>query len=102
MERYGTADLIHDILERQGLSWLLGDLVEEESQKANAQGISGTQWGSVNGQRSSIFEVTEYIQSVVTENGADKTYLLNAGPDTVIGRFSNETDITCMIMTIFE
>ena len=98
MERYGTADLIHDILERQGLIWLLGNLAQADNRNANAQKVSGAEAGCNDGKSNNIPEVDVDTQCVITENGADHVYLIDSGPNTATGTFACDDEITCMIM----
>ena len=96
MKQYGTADLIHDILERQGLVWLLENLAHEDHQNANVKEDSGAEAECVDGKCDNVPKVNDDTQCVITENGADQTYFMDSGPGTFHATFTCNYEITCM------
>ena len=100
MERYGSADLIRDILERQGLVWLLESLAQD---KLTAQKGAGLNKMHDKGKYRNNSQGDYYTKHIITENDADKTYLINCAPNTIDRTFPCENEISCTeIIDIFS
>lgn len=99
MERYGNADLIRDILERQGLIWLLESLAQDENQEQRHQEAADMELMHTSRSNNIVDQESDDGQHVMTENDADHVYFINSGPGTTSGTFGCDNEVSCMEKT---
>ena len=95
MERYGNADLIRDILERQGLIWLLEGLAPDESQEQRPRQDADAGLMQNGSRTNSVKQEGAKGQNIITENDADHVYTINSGPGASSGTFGCENEVSC-------
>ena len=99
MERYGNADLIRDILERQGLIWLLEHLAHDESQEQRPKQDADAGMMHDASEYDNLQQERDDGQNIITENDADQVYFKNPGPGTISVTFGCNNEVSCMEKT---
>ena len=96
MDCNGAASVIHKVLDRQGLLWLLDSLayVEDDVSRTECSRTS-----SMDTHPTFFTYPTEDVgepSGIITENGADLTYLINCAPDSFMGVLPCSSDLFSM------